>query len=512
MRGYFTIAVLAIIMSMKAYGQSHLISGKVTDQTGVPVPGASIRLHGTQSGTTTDADGNFKLTANPNTVLEFSAIDYENQQVNVGERTQVNVVMVRAIHAMSEVVVTALGIRRQAKELGYATTSIKTAQLNQAGVVNPANGLSAKVSGVDIRLADNGINPQVKVTFRGSRSIDGNNTAQLVVDGVPVDQTYLNNLNPTDIDDITILKGSNAAALYGMAASNGVMNIVTKKGRGNFSLTYENTVNFESISYFPSLQNEYSGWGGEPPGTYANPATGGSIQFINPFSGLVNTVPFENEAYGNAYNSLDFNMDSIPIGVTANQQWIFAPYRDVPNGRKDFFQTGVGDQNKLSGSMSGKHGSFYFSGEHTTKDGVVPTETYVRNGGRLNGSVTYGQFTASAGISYNNVTTNAVGNTYDQNRPVYWDVMNQLPSTDLKSVQNVNLFQNNQGFINSYFPNPWWQVYNSRTKNSTDQLLSNLQLNYKFNSWLSVTGRGDIAEHRPMRLLILTASAFHLFS
>jgi len=108
---------------------------------------------------------------------------------------------------------------------------------------------------------------------------------------------------------------------------------------------------FESISYFPALQNEYSGWGGEPPGTYGNPATGGTINFINPFSGLVNTVPFENESYGNAYNSLDFTLDSIPIGITSNGKWLFGPYKDDPNGRKDFFQTGVGDQNKLSGSI-----------------------------------------------------------------------------------------------------------------------------------------------------------------
>ena len=395
---------------------------------------------------------------------------------------------------MSEVVVTALGIRRQSKELGYATTAIKSSQLNQAAVVNPANGLSAKVSGVDIRLSDNGVNPQVKVTFRGSRSIEGNNTALVIVDGVPVDQTYLNNLNPTDIENITILKGSNAAALYGMYASNGVMNIGTKKGHGNFSLTYENTVNFESISYFPGLQNEYSGWGGEPPGTYANPATGGSIQYINPYTGLVNTVPFENESYGNAYNSLDFNMDSVPFGVTANEQWLFTPYRDVPNGRKDFFQTGFGDQNKLSGSMANAWGSLYFSGEHTTKKGVVPNDTYVRNGGRINGSATFGQFTASLGVSYNNVSTNQAGNTYDQNRPVYWDVINQLPSTDLRAIKDVSLFQNNQGFINSYFPNPWWQVSNSRTKNSTDQLISSLQLNYKFTKWLNVTARGGYSK------------------
>jgi TonB-linked SusC/RagA family outer membrane protein len=485
------IVALALSLTIKVNGQSRLISGKITDQSGAPIPNASIRIKGTPAGTSADAAGNFKLTTSANSVLLISAVDYDDQQINVGDRQEITVVMLRATHVMSEVVVTALGVRRQAKELGYATTAIKSAQLNQAAVINPANGLSAKVSGVDIRLADNGINPQVKVNFRGSRSIEGNNTALIVVDGVPVDQTYLNNLNPSDIEDITILKGSNSAALYGMSASNGVMNIVTKKGRGNFSLTYENTLSFESISYFPGLQNEYSGWGGEPPGTYANPATGGNIQFINPYSGLVNTVPFENESYGNAYNSLDFHEDSVAFGVMADgKTWLFTPYRDVPNGRKDFFQTGVGDQNKLSGSMSNSWGGLYFSGEYTSKQGVVPTETYKRAGGRINGNATFGNFSGSFGISYNNVSTDAVGNTYDQNRPVYWDVINQLPSTDLRSIKNVSLFQNNQGFINSYFPNPWWQVSNSRTKNSTDQLISTLQLNYKFNTWLNLTARG----------------------
>src|SRR6202789_4130670 len=144
----------------------------------------------------------------------------------------------RVSESLSEVVVTtALGIKRQARELGDATAQIKASELNQAAVINPATGLAAKVSGVDIRLADNGVNPQVKVTFRGSRSITGDNSALIVVDGVPVDQSYLANLNPSDIQDVTILKGSNAAGLYGIAAANGVMLITTKKGKGKFSLT-----------------------------------------------------------------------------------------------------------------------------------------------------------------------------------------------------------------------------------------------------------------------------------
>jgi TonB-linked SusC/RagA family outer membrane protein len=485
-----------------AHAQTRDVTGKVTDNTGAPVPYATVQVKGGHAVVVADAEGNFTIKAAQGDILVISSSGITKKEVTVGSSTKVLTIGVtRVSESLSEVVVTtALGIKRQAKELGYATAQIKTAELNQAAVINPATGLAAKVSGVDIRLADNGVNPQVKVTFRGSRSIEGNNEALIVVDGVPVDQTYLPNVNPNDIEDVTILKGANAAALYGMAASNGVMLITTKKGRGNFSLTYQNTVSFESISYFPSLQNEYSGYGGESFGGYPNPATGGTIYFINPLAGIPNTVPFENESYGAPYNSLDFTQDSVPLGETANQQWIFTPYRDVPNGRKDFFQTGVGDQNTLSGGASNKWGGIFFSGDHSTKQGVVPYDTYQRNGGRINLNGNFGRLMASVGVSYYNISTNIAGNSYDQNRPVYWNVMNQLPTINLKDVKDINLFQYNQGFVNAYFPNPWVQVFDSRSKKSTDQLLTNLTLSYKLTSWLAATvrsGYSRTSEHAP---------------
>lgn len=475
-----------------ANAQTQPVTGRVTDNLGAPVPYATIQIKGSKTTAIADADGKFTINAAAGAVLVITSSGIARKEVKVGPSlSDAQFVVDRVSENLSEVVVTtALGIRRQARELGYATTSIKASQLNQAAVVNPATGLAAKVSGVDIRLTDNGVNPQVKVTFRGSRSIEGNNAALIIVDGVPVDQTYLANINPNDIEDATILKGSNAAALYGMAASNGVMLITTRKGKGKFTLNYQNTVSFESISYFPAIQNEYSGYGGEGPGAYPNPATGGTIYFINPFSGLANTAPFENESYGSAFNSMDFRPDSIPIGLTADGKWLYTPYRAAKNGRKDFFQTGVGDQNELSGSLGNKWGGLYFSGDHTSKKGTVPYDTYTRNGGRVNGTLNFGRFSASGGASYYDISTNIAGNSYWQNRPLYWDVMNQLPSTDLKSIKDISLFQNNQGFINAYFPNPWWQVFNSRAKNSTKQLLSNLQLSYKLKDWLSVTARG----------------------
>jgi TonB-linked SusC/RagA family outer membrane protein len=470
--------------------QSKEVTGKITDDSGIPVPFATVQIKGMKTTAVADADGNFTIKAAAGDVLVITSSGITRKEVTVQTAVSgLNIVVTRVSQNLSEVVVTtALGIKRQQRELGYATAQIKTAELNQAAVVNPATGLAAKISGVDIRQADNGVNPQVKVTFRGSRSITGNNTALVVVDGVPVDQQYLANLNPNDIEDVNILKGSNAAALYGMAASNGVMLISTKKGKGKFSLTYQNTVSFEAISYFPSLQNEYSGYGGEG-GSTTNPATGGTIYFVNPLAGTANTVPFENENFGAAYSSLDFHDDSIPIGVDQNGKWYFTPYRAVPNGRKDFFQTGVGDQNELSGGVSNKWGGLFFSADHTTKQGTVPYDTYQRNGGRINGNAKFGRLTAQLGVSYYNVSTNIAGNSYNQYRPVYYAIMNQLPSTDLKSIKDINLFQNNQGFVNAYFPNPWWQIFDSRSKSSTDQLLSNLSLSYKINDWLSITGR-----------------------
>jgi TonB-linked SusC/RagA family outer membrane protein len=500
MRQFAALFVMLFLSVAVAFAQDQ-VKGKVAGlKDGVPLAGISVKVRGTNMGTSTGSDGSFVLTVSSSDVmLEFSGAGFLPKTVEVKAGETISVSLELETKILSDVVVTtALGIKRQSRELGYSTATVKSEQLNQAAVINPATGLAAKVSGVDIRLADNGVNPQVKVTFRGSRSITGNNTALIVVDGVPVDQTYLANLNPSDIQDVTILKGPSAAALYGIDASNGVMVITTKKvtatnkGKGKFSLNYSNTISFESISYFPKLQDEYSAYGGESPGPQPNPPGGANATtyFVNPFSGLPNTVPFENEDYGAPYNSLDFSLDSVPIGITSTGQYIYTPYRDVPNGKEDFFQTGVADQNKLSGSFGEKWGGIYFSGEHTDKEGIVPKDTYARNGGRVNGDLNVGKFSASGGISYNNTSTDIAGNSYDQYRPVYWNVLNQAPSTDLKTISNTNLLQYNQGFINAYFPNPWVQVNDSRSKNSTNQLISNLQLNYKITDWLAITARG----------------------
>lgn len=494
MRKFLLLSTLLFLLSALALGQVKQVTGKVTDAQGQPVGFSSVRVKGTKVGVSADADGNFSIKAKRGDVLVISGTSIVQQEVTVTDAATYSVRVASRTGALTEVVVTALGVQRQSKELGYSTATIKTAQLTQAKVTNVATGLAAKVSGVDIRLSDNTVDPQVKITFRGSRSLQGNNAALVIVDGIPVDQSYVSGVNPNDVEAISVLKGANAAALYGSAASNGVLIMNTKKGGHKMVISYTNTVNLESISYFPGLQSTYGGYGGESP-TGPYPPTGGSINYIDPFTGVPLVVPYENESYGVAYGSLDFPIGNVVTGgPDASNNFRYGPYKYVKNGRTDFFQTGVGDQNDLSVSFGNKWGGLYIAGEHLTKAGVVPMDKFQRDGIRLNGNIHLKRFNASGGVGFNRSTTNTAGNSYFQARPVYWDVMNQQSNIDLKNLKDLSNFFNNEGWINAYYPNPWWQVYNARNKSDKNRLLSSLTASYKITDWLTATARGGYSK------------------
>ncbi|HWK05067.1 MAG TPA: SusC/RagA family TonB-linked outer membrane protein [Puia sp.] len=480
------LSLLAVLVSfiVPAIAQTRTITGKVTDQQGSPVQFASIRIKGTKTGTTADADGNFVIKAAIGQTLILSGMGMTSKDVPIVNEAPLNIQVTRAQSNLTEVVVTALGIRRQPKQLGYSTAIITSKEINEASVTNLANGLSAKIAGVDIRLEDNSVNPNIKITFRGSRSIAGDNTALIVLDGIIVPQSYLTGLNTEDIDNVTILKGPNAAALYGKDASNGVMILTTKKGKkGHLAINYKNSTMFNKVSYMPNLQNEYSPNGGEP-------------NYIDPLTGMPLPVPFENQNFGPAYDSRDFPYTQIAIGGPDSTGKItYGPYKAYPNGRKDFFRTGVLEQNDLSVSDANSWGSFFVSGQHVVNNGVVYNDKSTRNTGRFNGTLKFGNFSAAGGVGYSHTDVNQAGLGYSggtQYRPVYWSVINQPPNIDLKTVKNVDgsYIDGPSGYINQYYTNPWYQVFHSRTIQKTNFLTSNLQLDYKFTPWLAVTVRG----------------------
>ena len=195
-------------------------------------------------------------------------------------------------------VVTSLGIQRQSKELGYATAKVTNKDLNQAAVIDVSTGLQGKVSGLQINLTSNGVAPATRIVLRGNRSITGQNQALLILDGVPIDDPlYITKINPIDVENVTVLKGAVAAAIYGSKASNGVFVISTKHGsRGKPYITVSNTTTWENISYMPKFQNTFGGYGGEGGYTNAN--------------GTVEYVPYENQSYGPAFNG-----KLLPLGL-----------------------------------------------------------------------------------------------------------------------------------------------------------------------------------------------------
>ena len=499
MKKILLFMVMVVGLFAAAIAQTKPISGTVIDKEGKPIEGASVKVKGHQGGVAAESDGSFKIAVKPGDVLIVSSIGHATKQIKISNQTSVSVVLESDDATMGEVVVTALGIKKNPRELGYSTAVVSSKNLTQASVTNFVTGLSAKVTGVDIRLADNSIDPQVKVTFRGSRSITGNNTALIVVDGNPVDQAFLATLNPDDIDNVTILKGSNAAALYGKDAYNGVMIITTKHGKkGPWSLNYKNSTLLESVSYMPSVQSEYSPNGGEGSG-YNNPVANnnpciGCVTYIDPATGTALPVPFENQNFGTAYNSKDFPYDSIAVGLDTNGKALYVPFKGVPNGRRSFFQTGVSEQNELSFSKGGKFGSFNISGSNVSNTGVITTEKNVRNTVTANGTLNVKKFSASGGFTYSSQNINQVGLGYSgpgQYRPVYWDVINQPAHINLIDFKNVDSdpYVGLQGYANAYYPNPWYQVYHSRSKQTKHNLISNLTLNYQVVDWLKLTAR-----------------------
>ena len=226
--------LIAFMLSVMAFAQNRQIYGRITDEKGDPVPFATIKIKKTSLGTAADEAGNFRLSVPPNAVLEISAAGVETREVSTAGTGEVfNVTLSRITNELSTIVTTSLGIKRQAKELGYAATSINNKTLTQGKAVNVQQALNGKVSGVSVSTVNSGVFENPKINIRGIRSLTGNNQPMLVVDGAPTPLGYPSSIPPDDIQDLTVLKSAASAAIYGPDAVNGVIVVTTKKGTGN---------------------------------------------------------------------------------------------------------------------------------------------------------------------------------------------------------------------------------------------------------------------------------------
>ena len=490
MKKLFLLLVLFLCTSVTALmAQTRSITGTVTSQEdGLPIPGASVTVKGTTVGTLTDANGNYSLTV-PQTAqtLVINFIGMTKQEIEIQGRSKIDVALVPETVGLEEVVVTAYGIKRQARELGVATAQIDDAQLTQAGVSNVVNGLTGKVSGLQINTVNNGVNPDTRITLRGNRHFLASNQALIVLDGVPISATYLNSINPNDIANVNILKGASASALYGNDASNGVLIITTRRGAGAKPIIkISNTTTFENISYLPKLQQRFGAGSGEDTVNYPAEYTFwiGEDRNTDPYTS------YENQSWGPEFNG----QMVILGGVLEDGSYQMIPYSAVPNQKQKFFDTGHSIQNDISYSVGDEKNNFYISVQDVSTTGTVPKDKNRRTGFRVAGARSSGWFRSDYSVGYTQTNTDLSGDEYFQQRPVYWNVLNTPAEVDLTNYKDIvnNKFANHNGYFNGYYPNPYWAIEESRNQNKRNDLLGSITLGITPIKWLDLSYRGGV--------------------
>lgn len=476
------VMCMLFITSVAWAQNARTITGVVVSaDDGTVVPFASVYVKGqTNIGTQTDNDGKFTLPNVPSTAthLVVSFIGFRNAEADITKSTHLKVVMQSDEIRLNEVVVTALGIQRQAKEIGYATAKVTSDELNAAKGADATAALSGKVSGLQINVSSPELGSTIRVNLRGSRSFKGNNQAMLVLDGVPTPLEYMQTLNPNDIENISVLKGASAAALYGSSAANGVLYVTTKQGnRGKPRITYGLTTTFDKVAYLPKWQTRFGA--GQSSSTTGLPSE---------------YLPYENQQYGP-----EFDGSMKPIGEqlfdpnNPDGLQLMGQYSYDPDGRTGFYQTGVGIQNDISYMSSDDKGDMFLSYQRLDQKGTVEGDNMVRQTVRFNASRKYKNFKAGAKVSYSN--TNLDTNS-DTNGGMY-EVL-QIPGNinlrDFRDWRNPSVRgASPDEWVNNYYLSPWFSIDNYRNARRWDRVTAAVDLDYQALPWLKFVARGGLS-------------------
>jgi TonB-linked SusC/RagA family outer membrane protein len=468
MRKILSLLTVMLLTALVATAQTRQISGRVTDEQGNPVEGASVLIKGTSNGTAADAQGNFRISAKAGDVLVISATNFTSKEFPITGSTGnvIDIRISRSTAVIDEVVVTALGIQRQARQLGASTTKIRSEELTQGKVVNLQNGLTGKVSGLNISTTNSSVFNNTRIVLRGIRSLTGNNQPMLVLDGVPLGLGYLSSINPNDIQDVTILKSASATAVYGPDGVNGAIVVTTKKGfKGRPAVTVSNTLQFEKVAYLPRFQTRFGG--GYNQDAFGN----GTFE------------PIEQQSWGP-----EFDGSIRQFGQTGpNGEKLMMPYSYVKNGRRNFFETGVTNQTDVSYST----GDFYVSAQNVSIKGILGGDKLDRRSVVLKADREYGKFKAGFNLRY----TNSQYDVTNNNVVVYYGVTGSPGNYDLSQFKDWknDYFSSPDGYYTPYLDNngktPYFAKDNSREKGGIDDVFGNGELNFKANSWLNFTYR-----------------------
>ncbi|WP_233900785.1 SusC/RagA family TonB-linked outer membrane protein [Tenacibaculum piscium] len=509
--------LLALIVQI-SFAQEKTVSGTVSDESG-PLPGVTVLKKGTNQGTETNFDGKYTIKTKTGDVLVFSFIGMKSIQKIIGSSNTINIIM-KNDNILDEVVVTALGISRDKKSLGYATQEVKGDELTTNKSGNFVNALSGKASGIQIRK-NNNMGGSTNVVIRGNASLTGNNQALFVIDGVPIGNSSSNassqaegvggyydygnpasDINPEDIASINILKGAAASALYGSRAANGVIMITTKKGKDSkgIGVTINSGASFGKIdkSTFTKFQTKY-GAGYGP--FYDGPGSQWLLEDINGDGTKDLVVPYmEDASYGAAFDPklLVYQWDSFdPTSPNYKKK---TPWISPKNGPIEFFETPITITNSISLDQSSEKGNFRINYTQFDQTGLMPNSSQKKHNFSMSGNLKMTEkFTATAYANY--IKSKAKGRNstgYNDNILTMfkqWGQTNvdlqQQKDSYFSTKRNItwNPATSDAGSAPIFWDNPYWKRYENYQNDSRDRFVGNISLNYEINDWLNVTGR-----------------------
>lgn len=455
--------------------QKTTIVGKVTDEKGVPIPGATVKVKGTKSGVAANNSGVFNLNVDAGVKLVVSATGFFEKEVEASNN--LTIVLSEDTRNLSEVVVTALGVKRRPKELGYSVAKVVTEDITNGRATTIANSLSGKVSGLAVYNINNSVDPSVKITLRGYRSLTGNNDALIVIDGLPMPEggnaTILNLINPNDIDNVSVLKGGVAAALYGSAGVNGALVITTKKGmKGKAKVSYTHSTNFEKLNQMALFQEKF-GSGSHYAAGFGT--AGWKPNYLDRMHD--NWRSYENQQFGDAFDG------SLRIAgrVLQDSSRNMLPYSSISGERERIWNTGLTVNNQASVSGGNETSTFYLSYENNLTWGIVPEDKATRNGARFGATTEAGRL--KAGFNLNYVQANYDRTTFD----FYNETINQAGNIPLSTYRDWqhNKFANPNGYYNDYYTNPYFRLDNERVKYSDANINGTVDATYKVMPWLN---------------------------
>lgn len=443
---------------------NHKVTGRVVDSAGEPLIGATIMVEGTKEGAVTDIDGNFTINTTSKAKLVISYVGYTTQTILVGDKTTIDVTLKEVANTMNEVVVTALGIKRAEKALSYNVQSVGSNELTRNKDANFVNSLNGKVAGVSISKSASGVGGATRVIMRGAKSIEGDNNVLYVIDGIPifnfsggrdsgimgegrVGSEGIADLNPEDIESISVLAGPSAAALYGSNAANGAILITTKKGKeGRVDISFSSSADFSSPLLMPKFQNTY----GNKLGSY--------------------------ESWG---------------------EKLATPSSYDP--KKDFFRTGTNFINALTLNMGNEFNQTFASVATTNSRGIVPNNTYDRYNFTIRNTTRMfkNKVQLDLGASYIKQKDNNMVSQGEYWNPIVAAYL--FPRGEsFEGIKTFERYNNVRNFPTQYWPisdsrfanqNPYWTAYRNLAPDDKDRFMFNAGLTYNIFDWLSVAGR-----------------------